>query len=61
VVLMEWDEKKTGLVAFAAMVISFVWMVMTGIGGDNIVPLAVFALSISTMAVLFGDGLKKEE
>jgi len=58
---MELEEKKVGLFLMAAMIISFVWMVMTGISAGNIIPVAVFSVSLSAIVVLFGDWFKNEE
>ncbi len=58
---MEWEEKNVGLVLLAAMIISFVWMVMTGVAAGNLIPLVVFSVSLSAILVLFGDWFKNEE
>ncbi len=58
---MEWDEKKVGFVVVAVMLLSFVWMVMTGISAGNLIPLVVFSVSLSFAVVLFGDWFGKKE
>lgn len=58
---MDLDEKKVGLIVIAAMVISFVWMVNTGISSANLLPLVVFTVTLSTAAVLFGDWFDNDE
>lgn len=58
---MEWEENKVGLVLLAAMIISFVWMFMTGISGGNLIPLVLFSVSLSAIVVLFGDWFNNEE
>jgi uncharacterized membrane protein len=58
---MVWEEREVGLVLLAVAIVSFVWMVMTGISAGNLIPLAVFSVSFSAMLVLFGDWFSNEE
>ena len=58
---MEWDEQKAGLALMAVIIISFAWMVMTGISDANLIPLVVFSVSLSAALVLFGDWFGKEK
>ncbi len=58
---MEWDEKKVGLLVIAAMLLSFVWMITTGISAANILPVLTFSITLSFALVIFGDWFGKEE
>ena len=58
---MELDEKKVGLAVIAVMLVSFIWMITTGIAAGNIIPLIIFSVSLSTAVVLFGDWFRSEE
>ena len=58
---MEWDEKKAGLILMALMLVSFVWMVTTGVSVANLLPLVIFSVSLSAVIVLFGDWFGNEE
>ncbi|MCD6495733.1 MAG: hypothetical protein J7K54_00505 [Candidatus Aenigmarchaeota archaeon] len=53
---MEMDTSKAGIVIIAAVLLSLVWLFYAGVSaGFGLMPLAVFAVSLSAGIVLLED------